>query len=41
MENLGFCAVLELYYCQGGAFYKDKYNQITQLKNHKDSMSIR
>ena len=41
MENLGFCVVLELYYCQGGDFYKDKYNQIKQLKNHKDSVSIR
>ena len=41
MENLSFCAVLELYYCQGGAFYKDKYNQIKQLKNYKDSVSIR
>ena len=41
IENVSFCAVLELYYYQGGAFYKDKYNQLKQLKNYKDSVSIK
>ena len=41
MEDLSFCAVLELYYYQGGAFYKDKCNQLKQLKNYKDSVSIK